>query len=129
MCSRGVWQLRSLMLQYCDTSGSSAGVRDFLERFLVPFAKANPQMQIAVNTRSWKHPVVKGWYVQDNPKWLSLKNLSAEQVFERIQFLRDMRPIGLRKHTKAFRTTPSIQGGWELGQRLDKPHRTIRASE
>ena len=125
--NRGVWQLRSLLIQYCNRSGSSRGVKDYAERFLVPFAEANPQLSIAVSMRPGKHPYVRGWYVQDRPKRLSLINLSAEQVIERIQLLRDMRPIGLRKNAKAFRTTPSIQGEWELGQKLDRPHAVVRA--
>ena len=125
--NRGVWQLRSLLIQYCNRSGSSRGVKDYAERFLVPFAEANPQLSIAVSMRPGKHPYVRGWYVQDRPKRLSLINLSAEQVIERIQLLRDMRPIGLRKNAKAFRTTPSIQGEWELGQKLDRPHVVVRA--
>ena len=127
MCTRGVWQCRSLMVQYCKNSGSSAGVRDYLERFFVPFASANPQIQFAISSKPNKHPLLQGWYVKDRAKRLTLKNLSAEQVAERIQFLRDTRPIYMNKSAKAFRTTPSIQGEWELAQKLDQPHRTIRA--
>jgi large subunit ribosomal protein L43 len=126
MCSRGVWQLRSLLVEFCQSSGSSAGVRDYAQRFLVPFAEANPQIQIALSRRANRHPRVTGWYSNDRPKTLSLINLSAEQVVERIQFLRDARPVGLKKNSKAFRTTPSIQGEWEMGQKLEQPHRTIR---
>ena len=115
-----------MMIQYCRTGGSSKGVRAYLEKYLVPFAEANPQIQILVSTKR-KHPFVMGWFERDNKKVLSLKNLSAEQCVERIQFLRDMRPIGMRKWAKPFRTTQSVQGEWELGQLLDAPHRTLRA--
>ena len=109
MCSRGVWQLRSLLVQYCERGGSSRGTRDFLERMLVPFAEANPQINIAVSVKPNRHPLVRGWYVQDGPKRLNLANMSAEQVAERIQFLRDARPIGMRKNAKAclLYTSPS----------------------
>ena len=79
MCSRGVWQCRSLLVQYCTRSGSSAGVRAWAERFLVPFAEANPQIQIALSEKPRRHPSVMAWYIQDNKKKLSLANLSAEQ--------------------------------------------------
>ena len=127
MCTRGVWQCRALMLQYCNHGGSSAGIRGFVERMLVPFAEANPQMSIAISHKVNRHPIAKAFYAKDPPKALSLKNLSAEQVAMRIGFLRDMRPVGLSKSAKAFRTTPSIQGEWEMGQKLDRPHRIIRA--
>ena len=65
--------------------------------------------------------------MRDREKTLSLSNLSMQQVMERVQFLRNARPVGMQKWAKPFRTTPSIQGEWEMGQLLDKPHRTIRA--
>ena len=83
MCTRGVWQCKSLMLQYCKHGGSSAGVRDFVERMLVPFAEANPQMSIAISHKVNRHPIAQAFYVQDAPKRLSLRNLSAEQVASR----------------------------------------------
>ena len=101
--------------------------REFLEHRLVPFAEANPHLQIAVATRPNRHPVVQGWFVRDPSKTLSLKGLSLEQVCERLGFLRDMRPVGLRKWAKPFRSSPSVQGEWRLGQNLDQPHKTIRS--
>ena len=127
MCTRGVWQLRTLLFQFSEHGGSSRGVREYMEKLLVPFAEANPQIQIAVSMKTNHHPFVRGWYVKDSPKRLSLTNLSAAQVAERVQFLRDVRPVGLSKSAKPFRDTPSIQGTWELGQLLDQPHRSIRA--
>ena len=86
-------------------------------------------MQVAVAPKPNKHPLLVGFYVNpsDRQKVLSCRNLSVSQILERISLLRDMRPVGLKKWGKAFRTTPSIQGGWEMGQILDRPHRIIRA--
>ena len=47
------------------------------------------------------------------------------QVAMQVQSLRDSRPNKLRKWAKPFRTSPSIQGPWEMGRELG-PHRTIR---
>ena len=92
----------------------------------MPFAKANPQIEIAVSPRPNRHPFVRGWYVRDPWKTLSLKNLSAEQVVERIGFLRNTRPLGMNKWAKPFRTSPSVQGEWRLGHLLDRPHKVLR---
>ena len=100
--------------------------RQYLEENLVNFAEANPHMQIAVAPRPNRHPFVRGWYLRDGSKTLSLRNLSAAQIVERLHFLRDMRPVGLRKFAKPFRTSPSVQGEWQLGQLL-RPHLTLRA--
>ena len=159
MATRGVWQLKSLLIRYCEKAGSSAGVRfltipsrpplphictpfrscslslvgaaplrDFLERRLVLFAKANPQIEICVSQRERAHPHVLAHYLEDGDKLLTLKNLSASQVSQRLHHLRDSRPVPLRKWDKPFRTTPSIQGPWQTSQALDRPHRTIRMS-
>ena len=129
MTTRGVWQLRSLVISYCERSGSSRGVREYLSNYLVPFATANPQMQIVAQQRKDRHPYVRGVYVTDDEKkQMSLKNLSASQVAIQIQTLRDGRPLNVRKWAKPFRTSPSIQGPWEMGQELGS-HRTIRSEE
>ena len=100
--------------------------RQYLEENLVNFAEANSHIQIAVESRPNRHPIVRGWYARDKPKSLSLKNLSLEQVAERLLFLRDSRPMGLSKWAKPFRSSPSVQGQWQLGQLLDRPHVTLR---
>ncbi|EOD16571.1 hypothetical protein EMIHUDRAFT_76013 [Emiliania huxleyi CCMP1516] len=128
MCSRGVWQLRTLLLKYCDYGGSSQGVRDWISTQLAPFAKANPQIEIIASRQPGRHPHVKARYLADGDKALSLKGLSWQQVSMRLQFLRDSRPVRLRKWDKPFRSTPSIQGEWQLGQQLAAEHRVIRVS-
>ena len=129
MTTRGVWQLRSLVISYCERSGSSRGVREYLSNHLVPFATANPQLQIIAQQRKDRHPYVLGLYVtEDEKKQLNLKSLSASQVAVQIEALRDGRPIKLRKWAKPFRSSPSIQGAWEMGQELGS-HRTIRSQE
>jgi len=94
---------------------------------LVPFAESNPQLSLAVAIRPHRHPQVVAEYLVDKSKALSLLNLSAHQVAERIQLLRDMRPLPLRKWDKAFRSTPSVQGAWAMGQQLARPHRVLRS--
>ena len=127
MTTRGVWQPRSLVISYCERSGSSRGVREYLSNQLIPFATANPQLQIVAQQRKMRHPFVQAEYVnEDERKKLDLKSLSAHQVAAQVQSLRDARPIHLRKWAKPFRTSPSIQGPWEMGQELGS-HRTIRS--
>ena len=137
-----------MVLSYCERGGSSKGVRcaplrnavthcaaspspstrsNFLETMLVPFAEHNPQISIQVAIRPHRYPQVVAEYLVDKPKALSLKGLSAHQVSTRIQLLRDMRPLPLRKWDKAFRSTPSVQGAWEMGHELTRPHRVLRS--
>ena len=90
---------------------------------MVPFAESNPQIKFAVSMKTNAHPFVKGWYVRDKPKQLNLANLSPEQVAERVQFLRDARPIGLKKSSKPFTYRPYFaltlfRVGWLVGEEL-----------
>lgn len=96
---------------------------------MVAFAKANPQLQIGVTIKPNRHPVVRGFYLKDTDrdKNLSLRNLNPAQIAQRVSFLRDTTPGPLIKNAKIFRTSPSIQGPWEMGQMLERPHRVIRA--
>mmetsp|Transcript_18709 Transcript_18709/g.52012 ORF Transcript_18709/g.52012 Transcript_18709/m.52012 type:complete len:131 (-) Transcript_18709:369-761(-) len=126
MCSRGVWQMRKLLIKYCDYGGSSAGVREWIQTQLTPFAKANPHLEIIASRSPGRHPRVQARYMADGDKSLSLKNLSWKQVSMRIQLLRDSRPVRLSKWDKPFRSTPSVQGEWKIGQQLGNDHRVIR---
>jgi len=129
MCTRGVWQLNKLVVRYCEHSGSSQGVRAWLTNQLVPYAKANPQIQFVAFRRPAKHPVVVGEYLTDGTKSLSLKGCSWQQVQMRIDYLRDSRPIRLRKWARPFRVTPSVQGGWKMGQQLDMAsHQVVKVA-
>ena len=169
MCTRGTWQLKELVIKYCVWGGSSSGVRwgqpvspirhpryarractrrNYLETRLVPFARANPQIEITVSKSPAKHPHVQALYVADGTKAVSLRNYSAHQVASPsplrwtapvpsaalvhapqvdtvIAGLRDSRPVRLRKWDKPFRSSPSVQGEWRIGQKLDRPHTVI----
>ena len=122
--------------------------RNYLETRLVPFARANPQIEITVSKSPAKHPHVQALYVADGTKAVSLRNYSAHQVASPsplrwtapvpsaalahapqvdtvIAGLRDSRPVRLRKWDKPFRSSPSVQGEWRIGQKLDRPHTVI----
>ena len=76
--------------------------RQYLEEHLIDFAKANPQIEIAVSVRNNRHPWIRGYFLRDRDKTLSLRNLSVSQIVERVSFLRDTRPINMYKDAKAF---------------------------
>ena len=100
--------------------------RSYLQQQLVPFASSNPQIKFTVGRWPNRHPFVIGRYLADGEKVLSLKNLSPLQVASRVQFLRDSRPVPLRKWQKQLRSSPSIQGSWQMGRELPA-HKVIRA--
>lgn len=57
MARRGVWELRNLTIRYSSAGGSSRGVREYVEKDLLGFAKKNPQISIETILQSG-HPAV-----------------------------------------------------------------------
>lgn len=56
MCTLGVWQLEKLLVRYCKSSGSSAGVRALLRNDLVEFAARNPQLSCEARHEAGNRP-------------------------------------------------------------------------
>ena len=84
MARRGVWQLKKLVINYCDHSGSSIGTRyvlvvdipmiiahkhacqsecrEFLKSWLPRFREENPHLEIAEVLRRGGHPFLEASY-------------------------------------------------------------------
>lgn len=59
MATKGIWQLKKIVIQYCSRDGSSSKVRSFLESpWLKTFAVENPQLEIESVIRNGRHPVL-----------------------------------------------------------------------
>ena len=101
MCSRGVWQLRELVLQYCVHSGSSRGARKLIREALVPWCEQHPQVQ------------VRAEYLNGNRKVVGVKNLAP---FEIESYMTDLRNQVGRKVAAVKKDVvsdvPSVQGSW-----------------
>lgn len=61
MARNGVWELREVVLRYCASSGSSRGVREFVEHDLISFASKNPQVEFQTKIQGG-HPCVFAKY-------------------------------------------------------------------
>ena len=62
---RGVWQLKSLTLKYCEHGGSSKGIRKLIEGPLLnKFVEAsrNDSLEVKVEKANGHHPTVEGVY-------------------------------------------------------------------
>ena len=117
MCTRGVWQLHSMIISYCPTGGSSRGVREALRTTIPKFAEANPQIVFKALPKANQHPQLLGLYLDDTKRQtISLRNAQPEDV---VRFASDLRNRTGRKktHVKENKKTsnPSVQGIWEPG--------------
>jgi len=116
MCSKGVWQLQTLVLRYCPIGGSSSGARDFISKEFVEFAKRNPQVQCKAILGKGKHPVVEGRYVWGVNKVCDLRNKSPNQILDLVELLRNTSGHKVTQFkVPVVSKKPSIQGMWQPG--------------
>ncbi|GAQ84270.1 hypothetical protein KFL_001820240 [Klebsormidium nitens] len=115
MALRGVWQLKRLVISFCDFSGSSKGARDFaLKGQLEEFIKANPQIRILTHINRGQHPYLKGTYANLSEHSVGVKNQDSKAILEAALTLRNAtgRKTTLPLRNRQVTRTPSIQGTW-----------------
>jgi large subunit ribosomal protein L43 len=119
MATRGIFQLRTLTLSYCEHGGSSKAVRDFLASGkLIDWAKERPSVEIRVRVKNGKHPNVKGEYltgVDGSVHQVCLKSNAARtpDIGGTLDKLFNKSGRKMTKLTKPVYTdTPSVQGVW-----------------
>mmetsp|Transcript_3480 Transcript_3480/g.8672 ORF Transcript_3480/g.8672 Transcript_3480/m.8672 type:complete len:117 (-) Transcript_3480:123-473(-) len=114
MARHGAWQLKQLTLKYCEFSGSSRGVREFVDNMLPAFTRKHPQYDVVAEVRRGRHPFVKGDFVRGEARVVDLKNRDAEEVAGIFDGLRSSsNRKSNRLKTRHMTRTPSIQGKWE----------------
>jgi large subunit ribosomal protein L43 len=96
MSLRGVRQLKELVIRYSDYDGSSKGIREWMNKNLLNFAKANPALQIKTELKRNKHPILRGLYVNGNSKTICVKNESINNIQDQVLHLRNQ--IGRKVH-------------------------------
>ncbi|PHH76142.1 hypothetical protein CDD80_1774 [Ophiocordyceps camponoti-rufipedis] len=108
-----ILQCKQLDLHYCDSSGSSKGMKGFIKSLLPKFAAVNPQIEFVVSPRPNKHPVIIGHYINGRTKPICVRNLSPYEILQKIELLRDASGDKLRRTNKAVTSTnPSVRGIW-----------------
>jgi large subunit ribosomal protein L43 len=114
MATRGVFQLQTLKIFYCEHGGSSRTIRDFISSGrIVRWAMENPQIDIEVKIRNGHHPYVLGEYLTGNPKQIGIKNEDTKRIYDAINMLKNSSGRKIKRFQKPVVTqTPTIQGIW-----------------
>ncbi|KAL3339008.1 hypothetical protein AABB24_027895, partial [Solanum stoloniferum] len=119
MALRGVWQLRKLVVSYCNWGGSSRGIRAFMESELPALKEKNPHLEVVTELNRGQHPFLKGLYKNKNERVVCVKNLSQEEVLEAATKLRNSlgRKV-VKLKTRHVTKQPSVQGTWSTALEL-----------
>ena len=114
MATRGIVQLKTLKLFYCEHGGSSRAVRDFISSGrIVTWATQNPKIQVEVKVRNGEHPFVEGEYISGKPKQIGVKNENTKRIYEVMDMLKNSSGRKMKRLNRPVLTqTPSIQGVW-----------------
>ena len=92
-------------------------MREFLRKRLTAYAAENERFDIVAVVDPTVHPYAEARYVAGKRQDLSLKNLDARQVEERLDLLKNHSgPRGKNSLKQPVVTrTPSVQGVWQHG--------------
>ncbi|KNE61023.1 hypothetical protein AMAG_06783 [Allomyces macrogynus ATCC 38327] len=107
-------QIKRIVFNYCERSGSSRGLIDFFQRDLVQFAEAHPHVEMVVHPRPSKHPLVKGTFISGRQKVLCVKNMSSKEIQEHIKLLTEAADAHAKPAIKGgvVSSTPAVRGIW-----------------
>jgi len=83
-----ILQCTRLNIHYSDTWLSSTGLKTLLTSPLFPsLTNRYPSVEFRISPRNNRHPVLKAEYVNGRSKAICVRNLSREQVAEKVGFL------------------------------------------
>ncbi|CEM18522.1 unnamed protein product [Vitrella brassicaformis CCMP3155] len=116
MCSRGVWQLKTVNIRYSETGHSSRGVRFYFRHLLYKWREKNPQVTVTTEHSQYEEPEVTAGFASNTTTRINLKNLKPRHIDDILNFLRNshsgnehMRHGGPRVWTEKR----SVQGLWQ----------------
>ncbi|KAJ2002435.1 39S ribosomal protein L51, mitochondrial [Coemansia thaxteri] len=106
-----VFPCRKLVFNYCERSGSSKSMAEYLQTEAVRFAKENPQIEVVVQPRPSKHPIIRAFYTNGEQKTKCVRKCLTDEIPEVVKSLRDHSGHRLRRWNRyVISDTPSVRG-------------------
>ncbi|KAK8814731.1 ribosomal protein L51/S25/CI-B8 family protein [Blastocystis sp. ATCC 50177/Nand II] len=114
MCSKGYYFLDKLTIRYCRNGGSSAAIREWMQKNLINFASSNPQLKVVTTPVNNRHPILIGEYKNGLTRQICVKNASQRDIWEHIQELRQTNGHKVTKVSQeVFTKCDSFQGKFD----------------
>eukprot|EP00123_Amoebidium_parasiticum_P001522 comp12634_c0_seq1/m.7683 comp12634_c0_seq1/g.7683 ORF comp12634_c0_seq1/g.7683 comp12634_c0_seq1/m.7683 type:complete len:137 (-) comp12634_c0_seq1:34-444(-) len=109
---RYVSQLRQLSLNYCRGE-CSEGLRTFIDKNAVEFAKANPQVLVHAVRSTQPRPYIEAHYVNGHVEKVDVNHKDFKAVAKTVESLKNAAGRKPQRLTKWWHTDrPSVQGEW-----------------
>ncbi|KZP00767.1 hypothetical protein CALVIDRAFT_533096 [Calocera viscosa TUFC12733] len=114
-------QLRKLIFEYCDIWTSNTHARTYILNNIEDLAASNPHVEVVLLKRSFKHPIVRGFYLNGRDKVIALNGLQPTAIADKVKLLLDSSGAKIRLLKKPVEsTTESVRGIWS-GMHVEKP--------
>ncbi|KAJ2784877.1 39S ribosomal protein L51, mitochondrial [Coemansia interrupta] len=106
-----VFPCRKLVFNYCERSGSSKSMMEYLQKEAIQFSRNNPQIEVVVQPRPSKHPIIRAFYTNGHQKTKCVRKCTVDEIPEVVKSLRDHSGHKLRKWNRyVISDTPSVRG-------------------
>ncbi|XP_050723161.1 39S ribosomal protein L43, mitochondrial-like [Eriocheir sinensis] len=110
---RYVQQLQRITFKFCKTQGGSKGMREYIEKELIGFARDNPGVVVYVKPRRHRSSCLKAEYLNGGEEYISTHMNTCEDVQKWVEYLRGRSGYPTERLRKYQHTDhPSIQGPW-----------------
>lgn len=110
---RYICQMKRVTLRFCKSSGSSRGIRDFIETELIHFSENHPGTAVYLKPRRHKSPSFVAEYLNGEREVVSCHNFTSQQIDKWLHLYNTRSGIPLMRYLKMWHTDcPSIQGVW-----------------
>lgn len=112
----GEWQLQTLKIRYSETGGSSLGFRFYKTNLLQGWKERNTHVNVVLEHSRQQHPQVTAVFKSGEEASCSVRNLTARQIEDLLNFYRNSSGPNLYlRHggPRCWTERRSIQGLWQ----------------
>lgn len=110
---RYVCQLQRVIFKFSKSHGGSRGLREYIEKHLMDFARENPGVVIYLQPRRIGPPSITAEYLNGHTQYKSFPKHPKDEIVKYVEFIRTQSGYPISRFIKNIHTeTPSIQGAW-----------------